>query len=789
LVVLGLLAGITAALAMAAFAGARRTDTALARLDKVTNAPDAIIFASQVHDFHPNWSRLAARPEVAQLAVWDLFFCNIYGQEGGVLFASGGNGWLSSVDKPVVLAGRMFNPRADDEIVVNDQLAAAEDIHVGEVVPVQAYALDQPSATGTPHGPKMKLRVVGIVRTAEELLFVPNVLVSPGVVAKYGHQAVFDPNAVVRVKGGAAGMAALRRDVNSLVAPGVPVLDLHDTSRRVTTSLAVESFALYMIALALVLAGGLLVAQVLSRSSAVIADDVASLRAMGMTRPQIASAATLSTALAVAVALAVGLAGAVALSPLFPLGLGRTVDPDIGVHADWTALGAGVALIAGALMVGATLLALAASAREVSHAPSNRSAVVSWLGRVAPVPAAIGARMALERGPGARGMPVRPALIGAVVGVLGVVGALTINAGIVHALANPELAGVTWGASVTPPAGDVTSTAVSSRLLSEVGRAAAGASVAVVRRDLVDVNGVGVPAFAVLDEGGTGSPVTLAMVSGRPPTARDEAAIGPATAVSLGVHVGNWVSIGDHMRVRLVGEALFPTDVHSEFDEGMWLTRAEFDAAVPPPLPSLSDELVVVRFPSTHDEEAQALSAAEADITGDPIGTGPIGRLAANLGGPRSPLGSSVVPVAVPPELTNLRDLSQLPIALGVFLAVLGLAALSYVLVITGRSRRAEFAVYKALGLDERTSRRIVHFQASVIAIVGLAIGVPLGVIAGRWGWSAVTARVPLVDVPPLSALVILLAIPIVLAASNVIAVYPARRVARAKPVEALRSE
>ena len=51
------------------------------------------------------------------------------------------------------------------------------------------------------------------------------------------------------------------------------------------------------------------------------------------------------------------------------------------------------------------------------------------------------------------------------------------------------------------------------------------------------------------------------------------------------------------------------------------------------------------------------------------------------------------------------------------------------------------------------------------------------------------TTRVPLLDVPPLSALVVVLAIPIVLVASNVIAVYPARRVARAKPTEALRSE
>ena len=787
--VLGLLAGITAGLAMAAFAGARRTDTALARLDKVTNAPDAIIFASQVGDLHPEWSRLAARPEVAQLAVWELFFCNIYGQPGGLLFASAGDGWLSSIDKPVVLAGRMFNPKAADEVVVDDQFASAEKVRVGDVVPVQAYALDQPEATGTPHGPTMKLRVVGIVRTAEELLFVPGVLVSPGVVAKYRNQAVFDPNAVVRLKGGQAGMNALRRDVNSLVAPGVPVLDLHDTSRRVTTSLAVESFALYMIALALVLAGGLLVAQVLSRSSAFIGDDVASLRAMGMTRPQVACAATFSTCLAIGVALLVGLMAAVALSPLLPLGMGRSVDPDIGAHADWTALGAGAALIAGALLAGSILLALAASARDARSAPAQRSAVVAWIGRVAPVPATIGARMALERGPGARSMPVRPALIGAVVGVLGVVGALTINAGIVHALANPELAGVTWGASVTPLPEDVTSTSVSKNLLSEVARAAPGAAVAAVRRDLVDVNGVGVPAFTVQEGAGTGAPVTLAMVSGRPPAARDEAAIGPATAASLGVHIGNWVSIGHQRRVRLVGEALFPTDVHSEFDEGLWLTSAEFDAVVPPPLPSLPDELVVVRFPSTHNEEGQALAAAEADITGNPISTGPIGRLAMSLGGPRSALGSSVTPVAVPPELTNLRDLSQLPIALGVFLAVLGLAALSYVLVITGRSRGAEFAVYKALGLDEKMARRVVYSQASVIATVGLAIGVPLGVIAGHWGWSAVTARVPLLDVPPLSALVIVLAVPVVLVASNVIAIGPARRVSRAKPAEALRSE
>ena len=155
LIVLGLLAGLTAGVAMAALAGARRTDTALARLDRVTHAPDAVVFPSQVDDIHPKWAGLAARPEVAQLSVWDLFFCTIEGQEGGLLFASGGDGWLTRVDKPVVLAGRMFNPKADDEMVVNEQVASQDGIRLGQVVHIQAYALDQPDATGTPHGPSM----------------------------------------------------------------------------------------------------------------------------------------------------------------------------------------------------------------------------------------------------------------------------------------------------------------------------------------------------------------------------------------------------------------------------------------------------------------------------------------------------------------------------------------------------------------------------------------------------------------------------------------------------------
>ena len=788
LLLLGLLAGVTAAFATASFAGARRTDTALTRLEKATNAANAFVFTSQVGDMHPDWKRLASRPEVAQLAVWDLIFCYLDGQPNGVLFASDGNGWLTKVDKPVVLAGRMFNPKADDEAVVNEQVATIGHIGVGDAMQVRTYAPDQLGG-GTPHGPKITLRVVGIVRTTEEFLFTPNVLVSPGVVARYRREALFVPNAVVRVTGGEAGMSALKRDVSSQLAPGVPVLDLGDASRRVTTSLAVGSFALYMIALAVLLAGGLLVAQVLSRSASFIGQDVAALRAIGMTRRDISAAALMSSSLAICVAVAVGLTTAVALSPLFPLGVGRQVDPDVGVHADWTALGIGIPIMAISLAAGAVLFALSAARRETRQIEEQPSAVLSWFASVAPVPVAVGARMALQRGAGARSMPVRPALIAAVAGVLGVVSALTINSGIKHALANPQLAGVTYSVSITPAPADVRATSVSHRLVTEVRRAAPGAALAVVRRDLVEVDGVGVPTFSVRAVPGTRPSITLAMVAGRPPSAQDEAAIGPGTAKSLGVRIGQWVTIGHGERVRLVGEALFPSDVHSEFDEGLWLTVAKFETVVPPSTPSLADEVLAVRFSSTGNQENRALADAEADLQGAPITTGPIGRLTMNLGGPGSVLGSSVEPAAVPLELANLEDLAQLPTVLGAFLALLALAALSYILLTSGRVRKVEFAVLKTLGLDEKSLRVIIFSQATTISLIGLVAGIPLGLAAARWGWATVTSRVPLVDVPPLSILVVILTVPVVLVAGNAVAIWPARKAAHRNPAEALRSE
>ena len=582
LVVLGVLAGLTASIAMAAAAGARRTDTALARLESTTRSPDAIVFTSQVQVLHPDWAALEKRPEVLALAPWDLLFGYLQGQPGGVLFASDDGRWGTLVDHPIVLQGRMYNPRADDEMVIDQDVAATEHLGVGSVIPFHAYAPDQPATQGEPKGANVALKVVGVVRDTDEFLFTPGGLLSPGVVAHFRSRMFIAPNAMVRIRPGHGGVAALRRDVTSVVAPNVPVLDLDSSGRRVTTTLSVESFALWVLVGAVILAGGLLVAQMLGRSVSLIGEDARALRALGLTRRDVAWGSILIHGSVFAIASGVGLLGAIALSPLLPLGLGRQIDPDAGFHADWTVLGIGLAATLVLLVTATVFMALATMRRETRHVAGQRSVVTAWLRRSAPVPVSLGASAAFERAAGSQGTPVRPALVGAMIGVLGVVSALTVDHGIHHALANPQLAGVTWAVSITPPPQDLTPTSVSKSLLQQTQQAAPGASTAVVRRDLVDVNGVGVPTFSVRDVSDRAGSISLVSVSGRAPTAAHEADIGPSTAKVLDVRVGDSVRIAHGVRVRIVGEALFPSDVHSEFDEGLWLIPSEFDSVVPP---------------------------------------------------------------------------------------------------------------------------------------------------------------------------------------------------------------
>ena len=82
-----------------------------------------------------------------------------------------------------------------------------------------------------------------------------------------------------------------------------------------------------------------------------------------------------------------------------------------------------------------------------------------------------------------------------------------------------------------------------------------------------------------------------------------------------------------------------------------------------------------------------------------------------------------------------------------------------------------------------------ICWQATTFAVVALAIGVPLGVAAGRWAWqlTADTLGVHSGPMVPLAAMAAA-AVGAVLAA-NLVAALPGRAASRLPPATALRSE
>jgi predicted lysophospholipase L1 biosynthesis ABC-type transport system permease subunit len=313
---------------------------------------------------------------------------------------------------------------------------------------------------------------------------------------------------------------------------------------------------------------------------------------------------------------------------------------------------------------------------------------------------------------------------------------------------------------------------ISPELARRVTEAKGVRATAVVDRDVINVGNVGAPVFSVRPiAGASTTPITFTVISGRAPSGRGEAAIGPATARDLHVGIGDTVSVGaSHARVRIVGEALFPSDVHAEFDEGLWLAPRQFDAVVPAigPAGSITDgRVVAVRFaPGTSSNTNSE-------------------HLQSELGA----LATDIEPSDVPDELENLRNVHTLPEVLAAFLGLIAVAALGSVLLSCARRRSHEFAVLRALGMTRGNIRTVLNSQGTAIGLFGLVIGIPLGIGVGRLGWRAIAERVPLSEVPPLALVAVLLLIPATIIAANVLALWPGRVALSHRPAEELQAE
>ena len=611
---------------------------------------------------------------------------------------------------------------------------------------------------------RVRLHVVGITKAIDkDVEWTP----SSGFFTKFGGRLAGAVNMFVVLRHGQAGLSRFQTEVERVVGhpvnveSGSALLGLP----KIASITSVERDGLLLFALAVILGGIVLAGQALVRAVTAGAADLATWRAMGVDRGMAAGAMALPAALTAIVGACTALVVAVALSSRFPIGLARRLDLDVGTHADWALLGVGVVAL-GFVVLG---MAIATARWRVARGGSDARAskpVGEWTFRAGLPPALlIGSRLAVEPGRGTRAVPVRSALVGVIAGVIGVVGCFTFRAGLIDTATTPARAGIVWDYFVVAEGGDLP-TKVMTTIAHD--RDVAAALRARWAR-AVPIDGTPTPTFgtsAVKDS------MPLVVLSGHAPRSRDEIAFAPGTLRDLRVSIGDRVTVGaaPGHQVRVVGTALLPETSHTDYDHSAWLTAAGLRAALGPGADAGADSItdyVLVRWrPGT------PVTAAAHRLAG--------------LANEQTVFASAAT---LPSSVVELGRLRSLPIALTVFFALLAIATVGHALVTTVRRRRHDLAILRSIGFTRRQARIAITWQATLLTIVGLVIGIPLGIVFGRLVWRWLADSFPVAYVPPLALAAMLIVIPIAIVLASILAAPPAHAATRIRPAQALRTE
>ena len=122
-------------------------------------------------------------------------------------------------------------------------------------------------------------------------------------------------------------------------------------------------------------------------------------------------------------------------------------------------------------------------------------------------------------------------------------------------------------------------------------------------------------------------------------------------------------------------------------------------------------------------------------------------------------------------------------------LAVLAIGTLTHTLLLTTRRRRKELAILKTLGFVPRQVRATVAWIALTIVAPALVLGLPLGIVAGRWGWRMFAEYLAVVPDPVAPVAGTLLVAVVAVTVALVIAAGTAATAARFRPATILRTE
>jgi ABC-type lipoprotein release transport system permease subunit len=128
-------------------------------------------------------------------------------------------------------------------------------------------------------------------------------------------------------------------------------------------------------------------------------------------------------------------------------------------------------------------------------------------------------------------------------------------------------------------------------------------------------------------------------------------------------------------------------------------------------------------------------------------------------------------------------------VVLASLLAIIGLAAIAHFLVTMVRRRRRDLAVLRSLGYTRPQVAATARWQATILVLVAVTVGAPLGFLVGKWTWSIAAGVLGVAQDVSIPAVPLLLIVPATVLVANVVAAVPARAAGRVAPSTALRTE
>jgi len=810
-----LLVGLVGGVAMGSLIAARRTYASYPKFLASTNPSDLFVLP-QTQTPQPGLvHQLARLPHVRSAEEGEQITAATLTPGGRIktiletqveLIASP-DGLFSDQDRLKIVQGRAANPGRADEVVATNEAAAVLHLHVGSRIPV-GIGRDNDENLSEYQG--VKLTVVGIGVLAIQVVHddidsdrAGFLVGTPALLRKYESCCATNSYDGLQVSGGSRYNAAVEQEYEHLIttpATSNGQLVVYDTAAieaEAQQAIRPEAVALAVFGAIALLAALIIGTQSISRQLHAGARDAEVLRALGggpaLTMADgligVVGAAGAGSVLAAAVA--------VGLSPLSLFGPVRSAAPAPGADLDWTVLGLGVLVLALVLACVAAAVAYRLTPRGIlgRDRPAGRGSGLVRAGLAAGLPPSgvAGLRFALEPGRGRTAVPVRSVMTGAVLAMLVVTATLTFGASLNTLIKHPSLYGWNFNYALysVDGYGPIPSRLVGPLLAHDPDVAATTG----VYFTTVQIDGQTVPAMAAP----TDAAITPKPLTGRRLAGRGQIVLGPATLAQLHKNVGDTVTISEGKlipptRLRIAGTAALPTigdviGVHASLSTGAIISTQ----AVPPADlsvygPVSGPNAIFVRLkPGVSPAAGQrSLNQIAGQINRDST-TPQVESVVGDIG--RYIKFVSVLPVQRPAAIVNYRTMGAMPTVLAGGLAAGAIAALGLTLVASVRRRRRDFALLKTLGFIRRQLARAVAWQASVIAAVGLVIGVPLGIAAGRWLWLAFAHELSAVPNPVVPAASVTLATVGALILANLVAALPGRRAARTPAAEVLRAE